>query len=107
MGLASAIDLNGATPVRKRTYSRADLLVVLDCSTEKLTRLLPELERRGFPRKIPGINKWSIAAVDDWLAHCGGAYTPFAERLADVAGDRDATLEAFYGDDAEREGALS
>lgn len=92
-------DLGGLQP-HPLTYTRAQLCHVLDCSEVTLRRILPDLERRGFPGKIPGVNKWSRAAVADWIAHNGGDYTPYSERVPEVTGAIAAIavdLERDYG----------
>jgi hypothetical protein len=63
-------------------------------------RTLLETEH-GFPRKVPGFNKWSIAAVTDWINTNGGTYQPSTPSL--IPNDDPeidaivADLEAHYG----------
>lgn len=52
-----------------------------------------QLEERGFPRKLPGINGWSAAAVRRWIETNGETHRPAANAI-----DRAAVqLEREYG----------
>lgn len=52
-----------------------------------------ELETHGFPRKLPGLNAWSIAAVKAWvLANGDQAPAPMPAAVDPVS----AELEARY-----------
>lgn len=86
--------------VERLTYSLADLCRVVGLSEETMRKKLPDLQARGFPGRIPGLNCWSRPAVDDWIAHSGGEYRPYAERRpahADAVAEVAAALEEEYG----------
>lgn len=46
-----------------------------------------QLEERGFPRKLPGINGWSAAAVRRWIETNGETFRPAAGALELAAAD--------------------
>lgn len=62
-------------------------------TTFKRDRL--ELEDLGFPQKLPGLNKWSRAAVTRWIETNGKTYEPAAPDAA--LQDVTRQLEAEYG----------
>lgn len=68
-------------PDKRLTLNRAELCHELGVCEETLRRILPQLERQGFPPRVPGFNRWSRAAVEDWLLHAGG-YRPRGEAAA-------------------------
>ncbi len=51
-----------------------------------------QLEERGFPRRLPGLNGWSRAAVERWIATNGETRRPAGDNLAAAA----AQLEREY-----------
>lgn len=97
--MGGPLNIDGATATRL-TWNKAEVAHALGCSAPTFDKKRLELEQRfGFPKKIPGINAWSIAAVSDWTAHAGG-YTPFNERITGPAGAAMVELELEYGGDA-------
>lgn len=90
----------GAT-ARRLTYSKTEVCEALGCSEATFDKKRAELEKGfGFPPRVPGFNAWPIAAIEDWIAHSGGLYTPFAERQAPVAahdGNASVELDSLYG----------
>lgn len=87
---------------QKLTWTTAEVCRQLGLSDETFRLKREELERAGFPRKLPGINAYAIAAVTDWVAHSGGRYTPFAERRPTIAGPQ-LTIAARLADELDAE----
>lgn len=81
------------------TMTLAELAAVFHRTVDSFRNLRPRLERAGFPRRIPGTNLWSRAAVEAWLAGAGtggqpaGPDVPAPDALAAA---REA-LERIYG----------
>lgn len=98
------VSADGLPP--RLTWRRGQVAHALGMSEPLFSRKQAELERAGFPRRLPGLKVWSIAAITDWIGCNGGTYrlhgapaTPDSA-VAGVAED----LEREYGDaDAVRE----
>lgn len=54
-----------------RTLCRAQVAQMLGVSDATFTKHQPDLEAKGFPQKLPGLNRWPRAAVETWI-DCGG-----------------------------------
>lgn len=61
-------------PYTTPTLTRGQVCDLLDMSEPTLAKRLPELQRLGFPGKIPGLNRWSRASVLHWINTSGGTY---------------------------------
>jgi hypothetical protein len=83
----------------RMTWSTSHVCHALGVTQETFAKKRKELEAAGFPRKLPGINAYSIAAVKDWITTSAGQYSG-AARLAIPAAD--AEIDAIV---AELEGA--
>ena len=60
-----------------RTLSLDDLSAIMGCSTRSMRRKLPTLVREcGFPRALPGFQRWSESAVAAWLESSGRGPVP-------------------------------
>ena len=57
------------------TWPLATVAHALGLSVDTFSKKRRQLEElHGFPRKLPGINSWSIPAVKHWVATNGGTY---------------------------------
>jgi hypothetical protein len=60
------------------TLTIAELADLLKMSERSIRRRLPQwIERHGFPRALPGMARWSGAAVRGWIDY-GGCLPPAA-----------------------------
>lgn len=66
-----------AEALRRPVLSAADVAVLLRRkSVAGFHQARTRLEAKGFPKKLPGINGWSRAAVMHWINTNGGTYEP-------------------------------
>lgn len=54
------------------------------------------LERSGFPPRLPGLNKWSLAAVTRWVETNGQNSEPAPEQRTGSIANEASALEARY-----------
>lgn len=59
-------------PQAPRMINKVQLAAYLGMSRSTLRHKLPGLEARGFPDKIPGLDRYDLNAVNDWLDRAGG-----------------------------------
>lgn len=92
----------GAT-ARKLTWAKAELAYALGIGEKTFDKKREALEAAGFPRRLPGLNAWSIAAVTRWVAANGRteavpvpADKAVPEPLITIAGE----LNRLYGGEA-------
>ena len=77
-----------------RTLHRAQVALMLGISDRTFSNHLPTLLHKGFPAKLPGLNRWSRVAVELWI-DCGGA-TDTGDGMDDPDEEADDLL-ARYG----------
>lgn len=57
------------------TYDRAALCAALGISERVFDNARKKLEAEGFPKRLPGLARWSRAAIDAWVAANGDTET--------------------------------
>ncbi|WP_321337940.1 hypothetical protein [Breoghania sp.] len=85
-----------------RTYTRTQLCEALGVGESNFDRRRQQLENADFPKRLPGLARWSRAAVDAWIAANGDAELmreilvgPEPEVLSNVAASD--TIAKRYG----------
>lgn len=71
-------------------------------SEDAFYRRRPALEAEGFPKKLPGLPRWSRACVLRWIETNGATYQPAAPVAADPLAYTGAllpSLEKVYAHD--------
>jgi hypothetical protein len=58
-----------------RVLSAAHIAHMLSCSEAHFRSKRPQLEKHGFPKKLPGCNAWSRVAVEWWIDSNAGRDT--------------------------------
>ena len=53
------------------TLNRQQIVSLLDVTESGFDRARPKLEEANFPRKLPGMNRWSKPAVIAWIKASG------------------------------------
>lgn len=89
-------------PAPALIYTLDEICRALGMSADTFRRLRPQLEAKGFPKRLPALGaRWSRVAVDAWIAdpvapRSAGRPTRAAQAEA-VITQAQAQLEARYG----------
>lgn len=75
------------------TLTAADVAATLGMARTTFHRRRPELERLGFPPRLPGTAVWSAWQVRQWI-RANGAAPPPANTLAEVTQQLEARITA-------------
>ena len=58
-------------PITPRMVNKSALVAYLGLSRASFDRQLPRLEALGFPDKTPGVERYDLKIVDEWLDGLG------------------------------------
>lgn len=59
------------TSTNPKTYTRAQLCEALGLGESNFDRVRGKMEGAGFPKRLPGLARWSRACIDAWIAANG------------------------------------